>query len=159
MAAKALFRSIGSNQRHRPRHEAEIGVHFAGLDKLVHLIGLGEVVAGLGRGFAERLHRPGQIGQGFPDRNQLAPLTLHGLFPHTGSNFQIFLSSLFGMVNHRLHDSHRKVTFPDGMRARIQRITAETRKNGAITQPMTGIHIKQPLIIREANPINPFPIF
>ncbi len=32
-------------QRHRPRHEAEIGVRFAGPDKLVHLVGLGEVVA------------------------------------------------------------------------------------------------------------------
>ena len=29
-------------------------------------------------GFAERLDRAGQIGQGFPDRNQLAALTLHG---------------------------------------------------------------------------------
>ena len=29
-------------------------------------------------GFAERLDRAGQIGQGFPDGNQLAALTLHG---------------------------------------------------------------------------------
>ena len=40
-------------QRHHPRHEAQIGVRFAGLDKLVHLIGLGEVVQRLGRGFAD----------------------------------------------------------------------------------------------------------
>ena len=35
-------------QRHRPRHEPQIGVRFAGPDQLVHLIGLGEVVPRLG---------------------------------------------------------------------------------------------------------------
>ncbi len=40
-------------QRQQPRHEAEIGVRFAAPDKLVHLIGLGEVVQRLGRCFAE----------------------------------------------------------------------------------------------------------
>ena len=35
-------------QRHQPRHETEIGVRFAGPDKLVHLIGLGEVVQAWG---------------------------------------------------------------------------------------------------------------
>ena len=42
---------IGAGQgaeRQQPRHEAEIGVRFAGPDKLVHLIGLGEVVDRLG---------------------------------------------------------------------------------------------------------------
>ena len=37
-----------------------------------HLIGLGEVVARLGRGFAERLYRPVQVAEGFTDGNQLA---------------------------------------------------------------------------------------
>ena len=31
-------------QRHRPRHEAEIGVRFASRNKLVHLIEAGVVV-------------------------------------------------------------------------------------------------------------------
>ena len=35
-------------QRHRPRHEAESRVRFAGPDKLVHLIEAGEVVPRLG---------------------------------------------------------------------------------------------------------------
>ena len=69
-------------QRQQPRHEAQIGVRFAGRDKLVHLIGLGEVVARLGRSFADRLDRPVQIGDDFTDRNQLAALTLHALFSH-----------------------------------------------------------------------------
>ena len=37
-------------QHQHPRHEAEIGVRFAGRNKQVHLIGLGEVVPRLGRG-------------------------------------------------------------------------------------------------------------
>ena len=37
-------------QCHHPRHEAEIGVRFAGRDELVYLVGLGEVVQRLGRG-------------------------------------------------------------------------------------------------------------
>ena len=41
-----------------------------------HLIEAGEVVPRLGWGFAERLDGAAQIGQGFPDRNQLAALTL-----------------------------------------------------------------------------------
>ena len=40
-----------------------------------HLIEAGEVVPRLGWGFAERLDGAAQIGQGFPDRNQLAALT------------------------------------------------------------------------------------
>ena len=44
-----------------PRHETRIGVRFAGPDKLVHLVGLSEVVSRLGRGVAERLPRPIQI--------------------------------------------------------------------------------------------------
>ena len=42
---------VGAGQRaerQHSRHEAQIGVRFAGRDKLVHLIGLGEVVQRLG---------------------------------------------------------------------------------------------------------------
>ena len=69
-------------QRHHPRHEAQIGVRFAGSDKLVHLIEAGEVVQRLGRGSAQSFPRAGQIDQGFGNGNQLAALTLHGLFSH-----------------------------------------------------------------------------
>ena len=69
-------------QHHHPRHEAEIGVRFAGSDKLVHLIGNGEASPRLGRGFAERLDGATQIGQDFGNGNQLATLTLHALFSH-----------------------------------------------------------------------------
>ena len=61
---------------------AQDGSGLAGRNKLVYLIGLGEVVAGLGRGVADRFHRAGQIGQGFTDGNQPALFTLHGLFSH-----------------------------------------------------------------------------
>ena len=64
--------------RHQPRHESEIGVRFAGRDKLVHLIGAGEVALCRGRGY-ERLGGTGQVGQGFGNGNQLAALTLHSL--------------------------------------------------------------------------------
>ena len=47
-------------QYQQPRHEASIRVRFAGGNKLMHLVGLGEVVKRLGRGIADRLHRPGQ---------------------------------------------------------------------------------------------------
>ena len=67
-------------QRHQPRHEAESGVRFAGRDKLVHLVGLGEVVERLGRGVADRLDRPVQVGDDLTDRNQLPALTLHGFY-------------------------------------------------------------------------------
>ena len=63
----------------KPRDRGSV---FAGRDKLVHLIGLGEVVQRLGRGFTDRLDRTGQIGQGFPDGNQPVALTLHALFSH-----------------------------------------------------------------------------
>ena len=56
-------------QRHRSRHEAEIGVRFAGRDKLVYLIGLGEAPPRLGRGLKVFRHR----------LVQTLPLTLHGL--------------------------------------------------------------------------------
>ena len=70
-------------QRHHPRHETQIGVRFASPDQLVHLIEAGEVVPRLGRGFADRLDRTGQIGQGSGNGNQLAALTLHGfIFSH-----------------------------------------------------------------------------
>ena len=55
-----------------------LGFRFAGRDKLVHLIGLGEVVARLGRSVADRLHGAVQIREGFPDGNQAVSFTLHG---------------------------------------------------------------------------------
>ena len=55
---------------------------LAGPDKLVHLVGLGEVVARLGRGFADRLDRAAQAADDFTYGNQIAALTLHGLFSH-----------------------------------------------------------------------------
>ena len=67
-------------QRHRSRHEAPIGVRFAGPDKQVHLIEAGEMALRRRRGY-ERLDGTGQIGQGFGNGNQ--PLfALHGLFSH-----------------------------------------------------------------------------
>ena len=71
-----------SHDSGRYPHEAQIGVRFAGGNKLVHLIGLGEVVARLGRSVAERRHRPAQIREGFSNGNQSVALTLHGLFSH-----------------------------------------------------------------------------
>ena len=65
-------------QHHHPGHEAFLGVRFAGPDKLVHLIGLGEVPPCRWWDFAERLDRAGQIGQGFGNGNQLASFALHG---------------------------------------------------------------------------------
>ena len=58
--------------------KAESGVRFAGRDKLVHLVGLGEVVERLRRGVADRGHRPIQAGDDFSNRNQLAAFALHG---------------------------------------------------------------------------------
>ena len=75
---------IGAGQgaeRHRSRHEAEIRVRFTGPNKLVHLIGLGEMVCRLARGVAERLHRLAAPSEGFPNRNQPVSLTRHG--PHS----------------------------------------------------------------------------
>ena len=70
-------------QRQQPRHETAIRVRFAGRHQLVHLIGNGEVVPRLGGCFAERRHQYViQAGDNFTDRNQLAALTLHGLFSH-----------------------------------------------------------------------------
>ena len=43
------------------------GVCFAGVDKLVHLIGLGETPPLLGSGGTDRFHRAIQTGEGFPD--------------------------------------------------------------------------------------------
>ena len=77
-------------QRHQPRHETEIGICFASPDKLVHLIGAGEVVQCLRRGFAKRFPRAVQTRKDFPDGNQAILFTLHGLFPcssdKTGEN-------------------------------------------------------------------------
>ena len=40
-------------ERHHSRHEAEIGVCFVGRNKLVHLVGLGEVVPRGGDGWSD----------------------------------------------------------------------------------------------------------
>ena len=83
MASRPISGQITRWERHHTRHEAPIGVRFAGPCELVYLIGEGEVAQRLGRGFAEFLHRAVQIGQGFTDRNQLAAFTLHGFsFSH-----------------------------------------------------------------------------
>ena len=65
MASRPISGQITRWERHHTRHEAPIGVRFAGCDKLVHLIGAGEVVPRLGRGFAERLYRAAQAGEGY----------------------------------------------------------------------------------------------
>ena len=69
-------------QHHHPRHEAEIGVRFAGRDKLVHLIGWVKWCNAWGEASRIAATGPLQIGQGFTDGNQLAAFTLHGLFSH-----------------------------------------------------------------------------
>ena len=57
-------------------------------DKLVHLIGLGEVVErlgrwGLGRGLDQGLlHRPDQAAKNITNGSPTAAFTLHGLFSH-----------------------------------------------------------------------------
>ena len=84
-------------QRQQPCHEAQIGVRFTGPNKLVHLVGLGEVVPRLGRGFAERLHRPAAPSEGFPNRNQPVSLTrhvLHSLMPVRLAHLKPFLPGL-----------------------------------------------------------------
>ena len=98
---------VGAGQRtqhHHPRHESQVGVRFAGADKLVHLIGLGEVVPRLGRGFADRLDRAAHTGEGITDRNQPAALTLHGLFSHVpqtrqGHHFQTNDKQLYRAIS------------------------------------------------------------
>ena len=69
-------------QRHQPRHEAYVGIVFAGLNQLVHLVEAGEVVSRLGGGLLERLLRTALAGEHVPDRKPLAlaSLPLHG-FP------------------------------------------------------------------------------
>ena len=59
---RAVVRSTGSGNSYKP----------------AHLIGLSEVALRCWPGFAERLDRAGQIGDDFPDGNQLAALTLRG---------------------------------------------------------------------------------
>ena len=61
----------------QPRHEAEIGVRFAGSDQLAHLIGKGEVMPRLGRGLGECLHGPVQTGDNFSDGNHAVSSTHH----------------------------------------------------------------------------------
>ena len=76
-----LVTGVGARQAaqcQQPRHEAEIGFRFACRDKLVHLIGQGEVVQRLRRGVADRGHRPVQAGDDFSDGNQLGAFALHG---------------------------------------------------------------------------------
>ena len=55
-----LVSGVGAGQAaqcQQPRHESQIGVRFAGPDKLIHLIGLGEVVPCLGRSLEGFLSR------------------------------------------------------------------------------------------------------
>ena len=64
------------------------------------LVHLDQVVKRLGEGSEDRFHRAGQIGQGFTDGNQLAALTLHGLFSHVpqtrqGHHFQTNAKPLY----------------------------------------------------------------
>ena len=40
------------------------------------------MVKRLGQGVADRFHKTVQVTEGLPDGNQLAALTLHGLFSH-----------------------------------------------------------------------------
>ena len=82
-------------QHHQPRHEAWIGVRFAGDDKLVYLIGAGEVVNCLGRSVAEHLHRSTQAAERFPDGNQPGALTLRALFSHVPQTKQGHYRRLF----------------------------------------------------------------
>ena len=70
-----LVAGVGAGQRaerHHSRHEARLRVRFAGPDQLVYLPGNGEAAPRRWWGFAERLAKAAQIGQGFPDRNQTA---------------------------------------------------------------------------------------
>ena len=76
--------------------KAQIGVRFAGRDKLVHLVGNGEAPLCRRRVFAERLDGAGQIGQGITDWNQLAALTLHGFYS------PMFLRQARGATHQRL---------------------------------------------------------
>ena len=73
-------------QRHRAAHEAQIGVRFAGRDKLVHLIGHGEVVLCLRRGIADRLHRPVQAADDFRNGNQIGRVDAAWLILPWGSD-------------------------------------------------------------------------
>ena len=77
-AVDALVKESGAGvgarqaaQRHHPRHETQIGIRFAGPDKLIHLVEAGVMVQRLGRGFADRFHRPIEAAEDFPDGNQV----------------------------------------------------------------------------------------
>ena len=93
-------------QRHRSRHEAEVGVRFAGPDKLVHLIGKGEAAPRLGRGVADRRHVI-QAGDGITDRNQPAALTMHALFSHVPQT-----TPFGGETNRHLSGRRSGASFP-----------------------------------------------
>ena len=73
------WRDEAPNRLVRRREPA--GGHFIPSQMAAHDLNSG---SGPWWGFAERLDRTGQIGQGFTDRNQLAAFTLHGLFSHGG---------------------------------------------------------------------------
>ena len=53
-------------QCHQPRHEAEIGVRFAGPDQLVHLIEAGEVAPRLGEDARSAFTSPSRAGKSPP---------------------------------------------------------------------------------------------
>ena len=60
----------------------------------------------LGRGFADRQGRAGQISQGFTDRNQAVLFLLHALFSHVpqtrqGHHHRLFLRSPLWNRHHR----------------------------------------------------------
>ena len=60
---------VGAGQgaeRHQPRHEAEIGVRFAGPDQLVHLIEAGEVAPRLGEDARSAFTSPSRAGKSPP---------------------------------------------------------------------------------------------
>ena len=74
------WRGVGEHSAIIRAMKPMIGVRFAGRDKLVHLIGLGEVVPRLGRGIADRFHRAAHTGEGITNRNQPVSFVLHGFY-------------------------------------------------------------------------------
>ena len=103
------------------------------------------MVPRLGRGSADRLDRPVQIGDDFTDRNQLAALTLHGLFSHAPQTrttqkktdhkwgerkLSAPTSGLTCSITARQHPVHRRQGGEDGGGFEIERQTDD----GALPQ-------------------------